>query len=292
LTAATPAFAKDIFKLLDPEGKSRDLQKAKKVLEGVGSIVASTSEIDYKSERTIGETLALEGFKRYGLPLDDPEFQKYLNLVGNSVARYSSRPNIPYYFVAVLNPLYNAFSCPGGIVFVNTQLILGMKDESQLAGVLAHEVGHVAYKHALKSVKRAKFFEGVGKLGEAAMNKEDAKEFQNMIGNLQTVLFDKGLDKEMEYEADQAALKTAYNTGYNPRGFIEVLHMLKKNEEKAAQNGSWFSTHPPLSSRIKKCETGMGKYSDANTLSRVKDRFTREKNAAVDRYNKSMKSSK
>ena len=71
------------------------------MLSGAVSVLGSTSEIDYKSERTIGESLALEGFRRYGMPVKDRALQEYVNLVGNAVARNSARPNIPYNFVVV-----------------------------------------------------------------------------------------------------------------------------------------------------------------------------------------------
>ena len=108
-TDAVPLqFAGLLDKLLDPKSKES------KMLSGAVSILGSASEMDYKSERTIGESLALEGFRRYGLPVKDKALQQYVNLVGNAVARNSGRPNIPYNFVVVESPLQNAFSCPGG----------------------------------------------------------------------------------------------------------------------------------------------------------------------------------
>lgn len=272
---ASPAFALDLFKVLDPEGKNEDLQKAKGILEGAKSIVASSVDLNYESEFAIGEGLALEGFKRYGMSVKDDELQKYVNLTGNAVARNSNRPNIPYYFVVVDSPLYNAFSCPGGIIFVSSALIGNMADESELACVLAHEVAHVGHKHALKTLKRAKFLEGVGQISKETMKKDDGKKFNSLIGNLQTVLFDKGLDKTMEYEADLSGMETAYRTGYDPEGLIRVLNMLKTKESGAHKKGSWFSTHPPLDSRIGKCREKLYDYPDSSGMARVKDRFLR-----------------
>jgi predicted Zn-dependent protease len=111
-----------------------------------------------------------------------------------------------------------------------------MESESQLAGVLAHEVSHVGHRHALKSIKRAKFFEGVGKVTAATMKGDKGKEFQGMIGDLQTVLFDKGLDKPMEFEADLSGMEAAYRTGYDPSAMIMVLKAL--GEEAGDQGGS------------------------------------------------------
>ncbi len=273
LCLASPAYAMDLFKILDPEGKNKDLQKAKGILEGAESIVAGSVDLDYESELAIGEGLALEGFKRYGLSVKNDDLQQYVNLTGNAVARNSNRPTIPYYFVVVNSPLYNAFSCPGGIIFISSALIGNMQDESELACVLAHEVAHVGHKHALKSLKRAKFLEGVGKISETTMKKDEGKKFNSLIGNLQTVLFDKGLDKTMEYEADLTGMETAYRTGYDPQGLIRVLNMLKAKESGANKKGSWFSTHPPLDTRIKKCGQKLSEYPDSGAMARVRKRF-------------------
>jgi beta-barrel assembly-enhancing protease len=254
-------------KLLDPQSKETQ------ILQGVGSILGSTSEIDYASERTIGESLALEGFRRYGMPVKDPGLQNYVNLVGNAVARNSLRPGIPYAFVVVDSPLQNAFSCPGGIVFISSGLLKTIRDEAQLACILAHEVAHVGHKHALQSIQRARFFQGVGKITSATMKGEKGKEFEDMIGNLQNTLFDKGLDQKMEFEADKSAMETAYRTGYNPEGIIEVLRELRKIQAQSQKQGSWFSTHPPLNERIRRCEAEMGQYPDARSLARLSDRY-------------------
>ncbi len=257
--------------LLNPESKER------KILDGATSILSSTGEIDFKSERTIGESLALEAFRRYGMPVNDPALQKYVNLVGLAVARNSLRPEIPYVFVVVDSPLQNAFSCPGGIIFISSALFKTMESEAQLAGVLAHEVAHVAHKHALKSIKRARFFQGVGKITSATMEGDKGKQFEDMIGDLQNILFDKGLDQSMEFEADQSAMETAYRTGYNPTGLLEVLKELKRIEAGSKKKGSWFSTHPPLSERLKKGREQLPLYPDRANLAQLPKRFKKEK---------------
>jgi len=275
LFTANPAFAFDIFKVLDPKGKSKDIQRAKTIFDGASSIVVSATDVDYDSEFAIGESLALEGFKRYGLPVKNKKLQKYVNLVGNSVAGNSLRPSISYYFVVIDSSLYNAFACPGGIIFVSSALLKAMNDEAELACVLAHEVAHVGHKHALQSIKRAKFFEGGREDFNRQYKGEDGKKFRSKIGGLQETLFDKGLDQDMEYEADKSGMEIAYRTGYDSNGLIRVLKMLRDKEKTAKKKGSWFSTHPPLSERISKCLENKEKYPDAAELAEVKKRFSK-----------------
>ncbi|MDO9632924.1 MAG: M48 family metalloprotease [Humidesulfovibrio sp.] len=267
---ALPALAAAGFldNLLDPNSKER------KMFSGAQSVLSSSQQMDYKSERTIGERLAVEGLRRYGMPTTNQKLQHYVNLVGMSVAMNSPRPDIPYRFVVVESPVQNAFACPGGIIFVTSALVHTIQSETQLAGILAHEVGHVALRHALKSIQRAQFFSGVGQITAATMKGDKGAQFESMIGDLQNVLFDKGLDQNMEYEADASALETAYRTGYNPAGLMEVLVELKRIEASSPdKKGSWFSTHPPLSSRIAKNQAQMKKYPDAAKLAVLADRF-------------------
>jgi beta-barrel assembly-enhancing protease len=273
LLAAGPAYAFKLFDIIDPEKKSKDLQRTRQVLEGVTGITQSVEGIDYQSEFTIGETLALEGFQRYGQPVKDQRLQQYVNLLGNTAARNSLRPDIPYYFVVVDSPLYNAFACPGGIIFLSSSLVNGMSDEAELACVLAHEVGHVAHKHALQSIQRARFFEGAAKIGTVGMRGEQGQKYREMVGDLQTVLFDKGLDRNMEFEADRSGMDFAYRTGYDPGGMIRVLEMLVRQQTTATHKGSWFSTHPPLSERIARCTAAMADYPDAAEMATARNRF-------------------
>lgn len=268
---SSPVFAKDLFKLLDTN--SKDFKKIKNIVGGATDIIASQRDIDYDSEFTIGQSLALEGFQRFGLPVKNDALQQYVNTVGKAVARNSARADIPYFFVVVDSTIYNAFACPGGIVFVSRALVKNMNSEAELATVLAHEVGHVTHRHALTTIKRGKLFEGLGKISAATMKGKDSKKFHDIVGGLQNVLFEKGLDKNLEFEADLAALEIAYNTGYNPKAFVRVLEMLHTKEKTDNKKGSWFSTHPPLTERIAKCNAQMKKYPDATQLAEVNKRF-------------------
>jgi len=277
LIFAKPLMAFNLFDIIDPEGKSEKIQKAKKIVQGAGKFLSTSTDLDYQSEFAIGESLALEGFRRYGLAVNDHKLQKYVNLVGNAIALNSSRSNIPFYFVIVDSQLKNAFSCPGGIIFISSDLFKLMNDEAELAGVLAHEIEHVCQKHALQSIQRARALEGLGDIAEVTLKSKDRKNFTNAISGLQTILFDRGLDKNMEYEADRLALNLSYRTGYDPKGLIRVLKKLKSQEGQEVTIGSWFSTHPPLDSRLQKTRSEIARYPDASSMVKSQDRFLRYK---------------
>ncbi|RPJ38684.1 MAG: peptidase M48 [Planctomycetaceae bacterium] len=260
-------FFKQLQKLADPESKER------KILSGSTKVLSSAQEMDYPTERTIGESLALEGLQRFGKPVNNEALQQYVNLVGNAVAANSKRSTIPYRFAVLDSPVQNAFAAPGGVIFISKAMLGVLENESELAAVLAHEVGHVAGKHAIRSIRRAQFLEGVGTITAANMKGASGKQFESMIGDLQSVLFDKGLDKEMEYEADAASMETMYRTGYDPRAMISVLKKLQRIQASSEKKGSWFSTHPPLNERIERLEAQLRNYPDAASLAKVKERF-------------------
>jgi predicted Zn-dependent protease len=265
---AAGSLLDELQKVVNPESKER------KILSGATQVLSSAKDMDYKTERTIGESLALEGMQRFGRPVNNESLQQYVNLVGNAVAANSKRPTIPYRFVVLDSQVQNAFAAPGGVIFISRALLGIIDNEAELAGVLAHEVGHVAGKHAISSIRRAQFLQGVGTITAANMKGDKGKQFESMIGDLQSVLFDKGLDKGMEFEADAAAVETAYRTGYDPRGLLGVLKKMQKIEASSARNGSWFSTHPPLKERIERLEAQLQKYPDAASAT-VRERFVK-----------------
>ena len=255
--------------LMNPDSKEG------KMLSGATQVVSSSQEMTYQTERAVGESLALESMQRFGKPVNNEALQRYVNLVGNSVAKSSRRSTIPYQFVVLDSQVRNAFAAPGGMIFISRGLLEVLDNEAELAAVLAHEVGHVAEKHALKSIRRAQFLQGVGTITAATMKGSDGKKFESMIGDLQTTLFDKGLDKGMEFEADQAALETTYRTGYDPYAMVTVLQKLQKLEAGEEKKGSWFSTHPPLDERISRVSAAMGKYQDHASLPTLQQRFAK-----------------
>ncbi|MCP4107355.1 MAG: M48 family metalloprotease [Desulfobacteraceae bacterium] len=253
-----PAFALDFTDIINKAGEA----EKKQAREQGSDLPVSASELEYDLETISGDRLALEGFKRFGLPVENPELQKYVNLVGNAVARYANCPDNPLFFVVVESDLFTSFACSGGIIFITSTFIKHMEDESELAGVLGHEIVHSCHKHLLRSVKGIRLSED--------------RPLQDMISHLQAILFEKGLDQDMEYEADASGTEAVYRTGYDPEGFIRVLKMLETQQSKAVEKGSWFSTHPRVSERIRKCRENMKNYPDSAEMARVKNRFDKK----------------
>ena len=222
------------------------MRKTSNVLkQGVGTLQAF-QPIGYEEEKAIGGSLAIEVFDKFGGMHTDAQLQKYVTLVGRAVADVSDRPDIDYHFAVLNTNQPNAFATPGGYVFVSVGLLRLLENEAQLAGVLGHEIAHITQKHALKTLQRGKVLSGLSGLTMAAMDK-DSGLFDNVINEVSNVLFTRGLDKELEFEADKFGTDFAYRMGYQPAGLKEFLKVLSGSRQS---NGS-ILVYDPKSNRWK-----------------------------------------
>jgi len=257
--------------------KKEDKKSGLEQLFNIGAVVLQATRemmpINYEEERALGQSVAMEVMARHngGYPNDD--LQVYVNKVGLSIARYSDRPNIPYHFAVLNSEKANAFACPGGYIFITAGLVKLIKDEAELAGVLAHEIAHVTEKHALTTIQRNRVLQGIGRITMAALKKDPT--LVNQLTSLTTdVLFNRGVDKEMEFEADRKGTEYTYRTGYDPGGLMRFIRTLQ--EYKGKKQSVWFSTHPDTGDRISKLETKvLPVYGRTKGLAANKERFQR-----------------
>ncbi len=288
------AFLDDLFG--KPSGKSTEKkgqQGQKGLLEGIGSIfgakekdidlfkkgmktVQALQPIGENEEIAIGQAVALEAFNRFGGEYQNESVVRYVNLVGKTVADVSDRPELNYHFAILNSGEQNAFAAPGGYIFVTLGLLNTLRNEAELAGVLAHEVAHVTRKHMLNTIRRGAILSNVSELTLSAMNK-DPEMFSNVIDEVTDKLFDKGLDKDLEYEADVYGLEYAYRAGYNPSGLKDYLVTL--SEQKGKASSRFFTTHPSISVRISKCDETLQQYRDGVAFPVLAERFKRRMEA-------------
>ena len=135
----------------------------------------------------------------------------------------------------------NAFATPGGYIFVTRGLLTSLKNEAELAGVLAHEIAHVTRRHMLDTIRRGSILSNVSELTMSALD-QNPELFGSLIDQMSEMLFTKGLDKKLEFEADVYGAEYLYRAGYHPRGLKDYLLTLK-SQEGTTQSG-FFSTHP------------------------------------------------
>ena len=190
----------------------------------------------------------------------DANLQRYVNRVGRWLAMHSDRPDLPWTFSVIDTETINAFALPGGSVLVSSGLLKRLNSESELAGVLAHEIAHVVKKHQITAIQSAargnlakalgseianEKWRGGGVLGQAA------KPFViNLTADLlKDGFFLRPLDRGLESEADQHAIVLATRSGYDPYGLAGALQMLAQYKGDA-DAASLFSTHPSPADRL------------------------------------------
>jgi predicted Zn-dependent protease len=186
----------------------------------------------------------------------DKALQKYVNQVGRWVANQSERPDLAWHFGVIDSPDLNAFAAPGGYIFVTKGLYKLLKSEADLAGVLAHEVGHVVRKHHYKVIQQAKVVDfGSKLLAEKAGS--DNQLVQQLIGSGAEIVA-RGLDKRAEYEADRMGVVLAARAGYDQYGLVEVLQQMGHYSGEDDAVKLLFKTHPHPDERLAKLDEALG----------------------------------
>jgi len=221
------------------------------------NMVTGKEEVYYYStdrEVQMGTALSKEMEKQYKL-VDDPSLQKRVEKVGRAIAAVCDRRDIDYHFKAVDDEEINAISLPGGFVYVNKGLIDKVANDDELAGVLAHEVGHIVARHSIKKLQAMMSYNilrmltapvpGSGEVGYAA----DAVFAELFFG----------YSREDELLADRLAARYEKLAGYDPRGMITFLIKLQAiNQRKPLRPRSYFRTHPYVPDRISVVKQELG----------------------------------
>jgi predicted Zn-dependent protease len=189
------------------------------------------------------------------LPIvQDAEINRYVNVLGDSLARVVDDRGLDYHFYLVNAAEINAFAVPGGFVYVNRGLIDRTQSLSQLAGVLAHEIGHVVRRHSVKQMEKAQGANIGLVLGCTLLNVCGSQAAQAAIQVGGSALFAK-FGRDDEREADRDAVVTLVRAGIHPKGIPEMFQILLNERQRnpSAVEG-WFSTHPGEEERVRETE--------------------------------------
>lgn len=201
----------------------------------------------------------------------DPELAAYVSGVGARVAENSERTDVKYTFTVLDTDVVNAFAAPGGYVYVTTGLLRAADDEAELAGVLAHEVGHVIGRHAVRQIQQAM---GVQVAAQLLLGDHDNQAWQQLSG-LGAQLFMMKHSREHEFQADQFGVKYAIAAGYDPNGivdFFETLTSLYGSGPSGVEG--WFATHPATEERIARAQQEIALYDlSGRSLERDRERY-------------------
>src|SRR2546426_4277571 len=233
--------------------KSKSKQKSKKKnsdVENIGNRNINKGSLNFFSlekEIQMGRQLAAEIERQVKL-IEDPAINEYVNRVGQNLVR-NSDAKVPFTIKVVESDEINAFALPGGFFYVNTGLILAADDESELAGVMAHEIAHVAARHGTEQASKAELinFASIPLIFMGGVGGFALRQAAGFLIPMQFLQF----SRRDEGEADYLGLQYLYNTGYDPGAAVSFFEKLQAKE--SARPGSvskMFSTHPPTGDRI------------------------------------------
>ena len=185
--------------------------------------------------------------------VQDKKLQKYVNNVGRWVATQSERPDLVWHFGVIDSSDINAFAAPGGYIFVTRGLYKLLNDEAELAGVLAHEIGHVISKHHLKILQQGKMLD----LGSKLLGKQVGDDkISKLIGSGAEIV-SRSLDKGAEFEADRIGVVLAARAGYDAYGLPGILQEIGHSATDDSSVALLFKTHPHPDDRLAKLGEAM-----------------------------------
>lgn len=252
LLAQTAAVALAAFIVCSP-ALALDLNLNK--IKNIAGHLKGLKGLSEKDEIKIGQDVAANLLGAAPL-VNDPQLQQYVNSIGYWLAQQTERKKLPWTFGVLDSPNVNAFAAPGGYVFITKGLLEVLGSEAELAGVLAHEIGHVVGKHHLAALQKQS---GVGLAAELAGYAVDSKdrEIADKLLGASRELYTKGLDKSYEYEADRFGVVVAARGGYDPYGLVATLQTLERLNAQDSRLALMFKTHPSPRDRLEWLEKAM-----------------------------------
>ncbi|CAN5616919.1 M48 family metallopeptidase [soil metagenome] len=185
------------------------------------------------------------------LPIvQDAAVHRYINQLGNQIARTADQRGIQYTFHVVNSDVINAFAVPGGFIYINRGLIDRTENLSELAGVLGHEIGHVVERHGVDQMVRMQRAELGANLAFILLGRPPGQAEQVGL-QLGAGAYFARHSREAEREADDVAVQYVTNAGINPAGIVTFFQKLMQDQERAPSRvEQWFATHPLTQERV------------------------------------------
>src|SRR6266481_1898901 len=226
-------------------------KNSKEDVEAIGNRSVGKGINLYSLEREIslGKSLAQE-VERSSKLIDDPVVTEYVNRVGQNLVR-NSDARVPFTIKVIDSDEVNAFALPGGFFYVNSGLILRAQEESELAGVMAHEIAHVAARHGTKNATKGEIMQWASIPAMIFIPYSMAGYAMYQGLNLAIPLTFLKFSRDAEKEADFLGLQYMYKAGYDPNSYVTFFERIQADEKRRPGTiPKVFSTHPPTPDRI------------------------------------------
>jgi predicted Zn-dependent protease len=221
--------------------------------------VAAISLVSVSQEIDIGKQANAQVRKQ--MPeLRDAETAEYVRSIGRALVAHAGGPKYPYSFSIADYREINAFALPGGPVWVHRGILHAATNESQLAGVMAHEIAHISQRHAASQLTKATMANwGLGVLGALLGNDGGATTARLAAGFLANGIFLK-FSRDDEREADRVGLQMLTRAGWDGRGMVELFEILRQEQKRdPGRVEAFFSTHPSPLDRIQRLQADVGR---------------------------------
>jgi predicted Zn-dependent protease len=205
------------------------------------------SLVGEQQEIQMGREASVDVARQMGL-YDNRELQEYVNSLGKQIAASSERPNLPWEFHVVDDPMVNAFALPGGYIYVTRGILAHFNDEAELVSVLGHEIGHVTGRHSVEQISKQQLA-GLG-LGIAMILSPQAAQLGDLASAGLQLMFLK-FSRDDEKEADDLGLRYMTRGGWDPDRMppvFDILSAMSKTQE-GGKVPEWASTHPDPENR-------------------------------------------
>ena len=220
------------------------------MMRALWAMALAITLVSVPEEIAIGKQANIQARKQMAVLRDGPT-AAYIAAVGRRLVAAAHGPKYPYTFTAADYREINAFALPGGPVWINRGVLQAATSESQVAGVLAHEIAHVAQRHAADQLTKSMIANwGLGLLGGLLGNAGGASAAQVAARMMAGGIFLK-FGRDDERDADRVGLEILTRAGWDGRGMVEMFEILQRERSHdPAAVELFFSTHPPPAERI------------------------------------------
>jgi predicted Zn-dependent protease len=225
-------------------------------------------EMTDAEEVQLGAEVSTRIRARYGV-VQNQAVHRYVTLVGTALAQASSKPALAWQFIVLDTDAVNAFASPGGFVHITKGALANLKTESELAGVLGHEIIHVTDKHTIRAIQKGKLVQ-MGADETVAGNSK----LMNALADKAYEVIEQGFGRGEELESDEKGIVLANTVGYAPQGMNGFLAMLvERNKEAPPAKNGLFASHPETKERMDKMTRQIASAKLTSTAT-VTERYT------------------
>lgn len=206
------------------------------------------SLVSEEQEIAMGQEAAASVNATMGL-YPDEELQAYVDSVGQAMAAVAERPELPWSFAVVDDPVINAFALPGGPVYLARGIMAHFNSEAEMASVIGHEIGHITARHSVEQISRAQLAQ-IGLVASTVLVPE-LRPFGDVLGGGLGLMFLK-FGREDESQSDELGFRYMMRLGYDPRGAVEMFRILERQRDASGGGAipEWQSTHPDPGNRV------------------------------------------